>query len=158
MQIFSGGRCFSWEQNFGAGKRERRRTDYKKVLSSRPPLHGIILEILWNASQDHLSWGRKGETLIHRLQALICQRFTWNKSPALLGCIGVSMEQVPVVSHSVVSTEKPQGRKQGVHLQKVGQNMRTTGCHGSGWNETQAKLGDLKWCMCGIRCRPQVLI
>lgn len=56
-----------------------------------------------------------------------------------------------MVSHSVVSTEKPQGRKQGVHgtrlmqstvkllLQEVGQSLCSTGRHGTGWNERQVK-------------------
>lgn len=119
------GECFSWVQNLGAARRERRRINHKKALSSWPPVHDSILETIWNASQDLLSWGRKGGTLSHRLQSWICQSCnSWNKSPALLDCIGFSMEQIPSVFQFVVSTEeKPQGRKQGVHLQKVGQNM-----------------------------------
>lgn len=62
------------------------------------------------------------------------------------------MEQVPAVSHSVTSTEKPQGGRQGVpgtglmqspvrlHRQEAGENLCRTGQHGSGWKEIQGKL------------------
>lgn len=100
------GECFSREQNFRAAEWERR-TDTRKCSSSWLPLHGVVLEILWNTSLDHLSWRRKGETLIYRLLPSICQRFTsWDKFPTFLGCIWFSREQVPVASHSVVSIGK----------------------------------------------------
>lgn len=123
MQIFWRRSVFPECRIWGA-RRERRRINYQKALSSWPPVHEIILETLWNVSQDLLSWGRKAGTLSHRLQSWICQRCnSWNKSPAFLDWIGFSMEQIPLVSQFVVSTENSQGRKQGVRLQKVGQSM-----------------------------------
>lgn len=65
------------------GNEERKRENwYKKVLSSWSPLHGIILETFWNASQDHLSWGKERETLIHQFHPLFVK-----SSPPGMNCL-----------------------------------------------------------------------
>lgn len=148
MQISYWGVYF-YRVEFQGTKERKRENWYKNMLSNWSPLRGIILETMWNASQGHLSGGREEETLSHRLPLSVKGSISCDELSALLGCMWFNMKQV---SHSVLSTEKPEGGRQRIHdlgltqstislhLKELDQSLCRTGCHGSGWNERLVKL------------------
>lgn len=135
------------ESSILGNKASEKENQIKKVLSSQPQLHGPRNPM--TCISGLCLMGKKGRTIYPWAPTPICQRFTSrDKQPAPLACMWFSMKQVPVVSHSVASTEKSQSRRQGVHgtgltirlyLQEAGLNRWRAGRHSSGWNGRQVK-------------------
>ena len=165
MQILYLG-VFSQRAEFW-GSKAREEDQYKKVLSSWPPLQGIILETLWNASQDHvfreerekhLSIGSHAPYIqgsppgTNSLHFRVVYDLAWNK---FLQCLTLWHQQrSPRVEGRVCLAQDwckapwgCTGRKRVrtcaelVSMAVAGKRYR------GGW-------GDLKWCMSGIRCSP----